>query len=116
MNDAAYQHVDAIWKASENLDYLREIEPLRVPAGRRAQAWVPRFLVGLGRAKAVAALTAAAATVILIIGGVSLNAITDPNTFATDTGDLRLVELTEGSSVHLGPRSRISVRYREEQY
>lgn len=104
-NADAYRRVERIWEGTTQLAGDPQIdaavrEALTRGTGRASPALVPRALLGF------AAVGAAA---VLIFGAWSW--LQARSTFATDTGEQRIVQLADGSSVRLDTDSRIRVRF-----
>lgn len=101
-NRQAYDEIARLWRDSAELTHLGHLER---PRGMRA-GWLH------GKARAWAAVAAAAVTVValvLILGRPFEQAPAGP--YITDIGEVREIVLADGSAVTLGPRSRLDVAF-----
>lgn len=110
-NAAAYERIEAMWKAAETLagdaDLQETTRQARTPVAppERARAMVSGLFKPLG---------AAAALVLAFAVGV-LWVTNRPDIVTTAVGEQRTVRLEDGSQVTLDTGSRIEVRLREDQ-
>lgn len=105
-NARAYERIEALWSRSRHLADDPEIAALTAEAMGRAAPPTRARAVVWGLWKPLAGL----ACVLVVAGAAGLWAMSRPITYATDVGELRTVQLEDGSRVVLDTDSRIQVR------
>jgi transmembrane sensor len=105
-NAAAFARVESMWDAAEVLAHDADIAALTASAATRDAARRPTLKQKLWPALG-ATLAAAAA-----LGALGFWHQQRPQIYETETGERRVVQLTDGSTVHLDTDSRIAVRLR----
>lgn len=116
-NAAAYVYMSQLWEATGALDRLKELEPVDVPGepaldrldqgSSRLERWLsgPSWLTPR-------ALGIAASVLIVALGAFAAwYATPTKHVYTTGIGDVRHVELSDGSTIDIGPGSKLEVTY-----
>ena len=107
LHEAAFRLASQAWRKVEDLG--RANREARAAGPRAVAAFEPANRPGARRRGAVYA--AAASLLVAIVAGALFLHPGDAADYRTATGELRLVVLADGSSVHLNTASAIAVRY-----
>lgn len=116
-NAAAYVYMSQLWEATGALDRLKELEPIDVPGEPPRErlggktSWLERWLSGPSWLTP-RALGIAASVLVVALGGFAAWYVTPTkHIYTTGVGDLRHVELSDGSTIDIGPGSTVEVTY-----
>lgn len=114
LNDAAWRRVHGAWnllEAHEDSDQAAELRRQALADADASRASAPMrwwSSMGVGR-------QAAAALVLVIVGMLGMWSITRPETYRTDSGERRVVTLSDQSRVTLDADTEVQVRYSKQR-
>lgn len=118
-HDAAYRRFEAIWRDAASLQELKSLAPLNAPTEGSTPSTIDRSST-VQRPSWMWGGVALAASIVLGLIVFRFDLVTDlvaPSSghFATDTGELRNLQLADGSTVALGARSTMEVSFRDDE-
>ncbi|GAB3111542.1 FecR family protein [Aestuariicella hydrocarbonica] len=114
----AFQQVQAVWQASSSLQALKSLEPLKTatpPNTTRSRAAPRQWWQQWQRALMPAGI--ALATVVILVAVVLQMPAETPQSWSyhTQVAQRQTINLPDGSTVTLGPKSSLQIRYSHDQ-
>ncbi len=108
---AAYKQAQAIWSSAASLEALKQLEPL----AQKKHSFFQGFGHWLADLHALPQWGAALASILLLVFVINSQQVEVPvaDTYLTQTGEKKQLELRDGSIVSLGPQTAIEVHYTE---